>query len=260
MFANALSSPGRIMSEIVALNIIVLLAGFTQGFTGFGSVLVALPLLTLFLDVRTAVPLVILFSLIINIVLFFQVHKYLNFARIRVLLAASIPGIFCGVYILKRFPTLYLEVVIGVILVTFPIYLLRAKEPVRELGGGWSWLLGFLSGLLGGSIAASGPPVIVYTSLQPWDKHRVKSTLVGYFLLSTVAMIAVQGFNGLITEEVTSYFLAGCPVLVISVLAGSFLFEKVGSGAYRKLLNFLLVGLGSFMLLKVIAASLSSSG
>jgi uncharacterized membrane protein YfcA len=240
------------MSEMVVFNIVILLAGFTQGFTGFGSVLVALPLLTLFLDVRMAVPLVTLFSLVINIVLFFQVHKYLNFSRIRVLFAASIPGIFCGVYILKKFPTLYLEAVIGVILITFPIYLLRAKKPVREMAGGWPWLFGFMSGLLGGSIAASGPPVIIYTSLQPWDKHRVKSTLVGYFLLSTIAVIVVQGFNGLITEEVTSYFLAGYPVLVISVLAGSLLFERVESGSYRKILNVLLVGLGCFMLVKVV--------
>jgi uncharacterized membrane protein YfcA len=244
------------MSEMVFFNIVILLAGFTQGFTGFGSVLVALPLLTLFLDVRMAVPLVTLFSLVINIVLFFQVHKHLNFARIRLLFAASIPGIFCGVYILKEFPTLYLEAVIGVILVTFPTYLLRAKEPVREMRGGWPWLFGFLSGLLGGSIAASGPPVIIYTSLQPWDKHRIKSTLVGYFLLSTIAVIIVQGINGLITEEVTSYFLAGYPVLVISVLAGSLLFERVESGSYRKILNVLLVGLGCFMLVKIVAASL----
>lgn len=248
------------MSEMVVFNIVILLAGFTQGFTGFGSVLVALPLLTLFLDVRMAVPLVTLFSLVINIILFFKVHKHLNFARIRVLLAASIPGIFCGVYILKKFPTLYLEAVIGVILVIFPIYLLKTKEPVKETAGGWPWLFGFLSGMLGGSIAASGPPVIVYTSLQPWDKHRVKSTLVGYFLLSTIVVIIVQGINGLITEEVTSYFLAGYPVLVISVLGGSFLFERVGSGTYRKLLNFLLVGLGCFMVLKVIAASLFYHG
>jgi uncharacterized membrane protein YfcA len=240
------------MSETVALNIVVLLAGFTQGFTGFGSVLVALPLLTLFLEVRTVVPLVTLFSLVINIVLFFQVHKQLNFARIWILLGASVPGIVCGVYILRKFPARYLEVVIGVILIAFPLYLFRVKEPVGELKGGWPWLFGFLSGLLGGSIAASGPPVIVYSSLQPWDKHEVKSTLVGYFLLSTLGVIVVQGLNGLITEEVTSYFMAGYPVLVVSVLAGSLLFQKVGSGTYRAVLNYFLAGLGCFMVLKVL--------
>ena len=241
------------MSETVLFNLIILLAGFTQGCTGFGSVLVALPLLTLFLDVRVVVPLVTLFSLCINIILFFQVYKHLNFARIRVLFAASVPGIFCGVYILKNFPTFYLEALIGVILVTFPLYRLRAKEPAREIAGGWPWLFGFLSGLLGGSIAASGPPVIIYTSLQPWDKHRIKSTLVGYFLLSTVVVVAVQGANHLITKEVTSYFFSGYPALIVSVLAGSFLFERVDSGSYRKALTVLLFLLGCFMLIKVFA-------
>ncbi len=239
------------MSETVLFNLIILLAGFTQGFTGFGSVLIALPLLTLFLDVRVVVPLVTLFSLCINIVLFFQVHKHLKFGRVRVLLAASVPGIFCGVYILKNFPTIYLETLIGALLVTFPLYLIRAKEPVRESARGWPWLFGFLSGLLGGSIAASGPPVIIYTSLQPWDKHQVKSTFVGYFLFSSVAVVAVQGANRLITEEVTSYFLAGYPALIVSVLAGSLLFERVDSRSYRKVLTGMLILLGCVMLARV---------
>ena len=241
------------MSEVLLLNVIVLMAGFTQGFTGFGSVLIALPLLTLFLDVRLVVPLVTLFSLVINIILFLQVYKQIQFDKVRILLVASLPGIFGGVYILKHFPTVYLELVIGMVLIFFPVYLLKKKAPVKESARGWPLLFGFLSGLLGGSIAASGPPVIIYTSLQPWDKHRIKSTLVGYFLLSTVAVIVVQGANGLITDEVTSWFLAGYPILVVSVLGGSLLFKKVDSGTYRKLMMLLLIGLGCFMVLKVVA-------
>jgi len=48
--------PSQLSSLLLCL--IALLAGFTQGLSGFGSVLVALPLLVLFLDLNLAVPLV----------------------------------------------------------------------------------------------------------------------------------------------------------------------------------------------------------
>jgi hypothetical protein len=46
------------METLLYLVIIMLMAGFIQGFSGFGSVLLSLPLLAIFLDVKTAIPLV----------------------------------------------------------------------------------------------------------------------------------------------------------------------------------------------------------
>ena len=69
-----------------------LLAGFIQGFSGFGSVLVALPILLTALPVRTAVPLVSLMALAINAVMVSRLRGHMRKEPIRILLACSIPG------------------------------------------------------------------------------------------------------------------------------------------------------------------------
>jgi uncharacterized membrane protein YfcA len=241
------------MADNIYFHLIILAAGFTQGFTGFGSALIMLPLLTMLLGVKTVVPLVILLGLCINVILLPQVFRYVDWKRIITLLTANVPGILVGVYILKTMSTGFLEMVIGVLLVAFPSYLMSRGVPQREVARGWVWPVGFLSGVLGGSVGAGGPPVIIYTAMQPWGKHAIKSTLVGFFLLTSIVASVAQAAGGLVTREVLSLFASGLSALVMGVFAGSYLFGRVDSDAYRKVLNVLLILLGVFMLGKALS-------
>ncbi len=240
------------MAGNIYFHLIILVAGFTQGITGFGSALIMLPMLTLFVGIKTVIPLVTLLGACINVILFLQIHRHLEWKRVHILLMASAPGILCGVYILKVMSTSFLELVVGVLLVTFPVYLMWKGVPDREISAGWAWPVGFLSGILGGSVNAGGPPVIIYTALQPWGKLPLKSTLVGFFLVTSMAIGAVQGAGGFMTRAVLVLFAAGLPALVTGVLAGSYLFDRIDSVAYRKVLNVLLILLGVFMLGKAV--------
>jgi uncharacterized membrane protein YfcA len=240
------------MTDNIYFHLIVLIAGFTQGFTGFGSALIMLPLLTLLIGVKTVVPMVILLGLCINVVLLLQIHRHLEWKRVRVLFTAAVPGIFSGVYILKTMSTGFLELAIGGVLIVFPCYLMSRGVPEREIAPVWVWPVGFLSGVLGGSVSAGGPPVIIYTAMQPWGKLPIKSTLVGFFLLTSMVTCVVQAASGFMTREVLVLFAGGLPALVTGVLAGSYLFDRIDSGAYRKVLNVLLILLGVFMVGKAI--------
>jgi len=240
------------MENIYFFIIIIFLAGFTQGFSGFGSMLISLPLLTLFLEVKTVIPVVSLFGLCINIILFIQIREHIQWGRVKVLLLSSIPGLLCGVYILRSVRSDALELVIGVLIILFPIYLLITGTKERTISNGWGWFFGFCSGILGGSIGANGPPVIIYTSLQPWGKYRMKSTLVAFFLVSGVGISSLHAANHFITTRVLNLFLTGLPSLVVGVLAGSYLFGKFEARIYRNILSVLLIFLGCFMVLKII--------
>lgn len=238
------------MAENLLFYLIALLAGFTQGFAGFGSVLVGLPLLTIIMDVRTAVPLMCLLALCISTILSIQLRQHCHWGRVRVLLVWAVPGIVVGVYALKNVPASLLELVIGVVLVLFPLYLLRSDSPHRGIPERWAWAFGFLSGILGGSIGANGPPVIIYTTQQPWGKYPVKSVLVWYFFFSGIGISSVHAMSGLITARVLHLFLSGLPALVTGVLTGAYLFGRIDSQSYRKVLQILLILLGVFMVVK----------
>jgi len=139
------------------------------------------------------------------------------------------------------------------VLIAFPVWLMFRGVPSRELPTGWAWIAGFLSGVLGGSVGAGGPPVIIYTALQPWGKFPIKSTLVGFFLATSIAAGVVQAGLGLMTGEVLVLFASGLPALVTGVMTGSYLFGRINSDGYRKVLNILLMLLGVVMVIKSIA-------
>ncbi len=236
--------------ELLYLAAVAFLAGFTQGLSGFGSVLVSLPLVVLFWDIRTAVPLVSLLALCITTTLTVQLRAHVRWGRILPLLIAALPGMAVGTLLLKRVRATYLEFLIGVILTSFAVYLFSARPRQRELAAAWKWVAGFVSGILGGSIGANGPPVIIYTSMQPWDKNPAKSILVGYFMVAGVGISSIHASFGLITPEVLDLFTVGFLPVMAGVLTGSHLFGRMNTAAYRKVVTVLLLILGLSMLVK----------
>jgi len=78
------------MQTYVLICLIVFLAGFTQGLSGFGSILLSLPLFAIFLDIKTVIPLVALIAFCITLILFIQLWEHLDLKKIYPL--------FCGAF------------------------------------------------------------------------------------------------------------------------------------------------------------------
>ncbi len=146
--------------HLIPVCLAALAAGLTQGLAGFGSVLVALPLLVFFLDLPTAVPLASIWGMTINVMLLAGLWRQVRAARILPLTLAALPGVPLGVYLLRQVPVRLLELSLGLVLIGFSGYVILSRGRTKVLGRGWEYLAGFLSGCLGGSLAASGPPVI----------------------------------------------------------------------------------------------------
>ena len=238
------------MFETIALASIVVVAGFLQGLTGFGFALVALPLLGLFIDIKTSIPLIIMLALCISVALSVQLRSSINFKSIYTLMAATIPGIPLGVYALKNIPAEYLAITLGIIMVSFTSYQLLAKPAPRHLGIFPTALAGFLSGIIGGSIGAGGPPVIIYSTIQPWSKNQAKATLTFYFAISGALISMTHAYSGLITQEVMHLFLISLPSLAIGIFLGTFAYTRISDHGYKKLAFVLVFILGCAMIYK----------
>ena len=238
------------MSAIFPLLIIIFFAGFTQGLSGFGSIMVSLPLLAIFLDIKTVIPLISLYALVINAILLFQLYKSLNVKRLTVMLAATVPGIPTGVFLLKNIPAAYLQLALGVVLVLFGAYALFLKLPKLRTGRKSEIAAGFLAGCLGGSIGANGPPIIIYTAVQPWTKDEIKCSLAGYFFTAGIGISSTHALSGLITGQVLTYFFLGLISLILGVFAGSKMYGKISDIAYKKAICVLILALGVIMVLK----------
>lgn len=236
------------MNEYILLIGITFLAGFTQGLSGFGSILLALPLLTLFLDIKTVIPLAALHGLLTTSILFIQLRRSLDWKKILPLFVGSIPGIPLGVYYLKHMNTDVIQLTMGMILVSYALFNLTFRPVMWELKTAGASVTGFLAGCLGGALGAAGPPVIVYTSLQPWTKDMIKATLQGFYLASGLVVVALHALNGLTTMPVLRYFLISVPALILGTYVGSFFYGRINDQTYKKVMLILIAVLGAFLI------------
>ncbi len=238
------------MYEYFLLCLIIAFAGFTQGFSGFGAVLVSLPCLTTLLPIKTVVPLVNLMSCCINLILIVQLRHHLHWPKILPLLLASLPGIPLGVYFLKTVAPWKLELLLGAVLISFPFYSRYTKTGERCIHSGWAYLAGFCSGCLGGSLGTNGPPIVIYTALQSWDKDAMKATLVGFFFIAHLGAVGFQAYSGLVTAKVVTMVFWSLPFLALGVFCGSFCYTKTASESYRRVIMVMLFALGLFLMVK----------
>ncbi|MBW1613835.1 MAG: sulfite exporter TauE/SafE family protein [Deltaproteobacteria bacterium] len=236
------------MQTYILICLIVFFAGFTQGLSGFGSILLSLPLLAIFLDIKIVIPLVAIYGVSITIILLVQLQKYLDWQKIFPLFLGALPGIPIGVYFLKKLDKGMIQWILGIMLISYSLYSLFFRSTNKGIREGWAYLFGFLSGCLGGALSASGPAVIVYTSLQAWSKDKVKVTLQGFFMVSGMVVIFFHALSGLTTVTVLRFFLVSLPLLFLGTYTGSFFYGKIKEKNYKRVMLILLAFLGGFII------------
>lgn len=239
------------MITALLIGLIFLLAGFVQGLTGFGSALVAMPLLSLIIDIKTAVPLCMLCSVLITSTLALQLKDHVSLRKILPLSVGSIPGILIGVTLLKAVDSTIIKVMLGLLIAAYSLYSLAVKTKKRRLHPAWSLLAGFLAGAIGAAFSAGGPPVIIYTTLNDWNKHEIKATLTGFFLINSYLVSIVHGLSGVTTNQVLIYFAIAAPLVLTGTLGGGYLFRFMRGSRYRQAISVFLLIMGIIMIVPV---------
>lgn len=236
-------------SSLCAIGIIFLLAGFIQGVTGFGSALVAMPLLCLFIDVKEAIPLCMLSSLIITTVLAVKLKSHIDRKKILPLCLSSLPGILLGTTILTQIDARIISFLLGLLLTTYSIYSLACSPRPRSLRPAWGYVAGFSSGAIGAAFSAGGPPTIIYAALNNWGKDDIKATLTGFFVFNAIITASVHAITGLTTPAVLESFAVSAPCALVGTLSGSICYGLLPRTTYMKSIFTFLIIMGLSMML-----------
>jgi uncharacterized membrane protein YfcA len=237
------------MLTLILISLIFLLAGFIQGLSGFGSALFAMPLLTIFIDVKIAVPLCMLHSFIIASYLSLQLKDYMEREKILPLIVGSLPGIYIGITFLKNAESTLIQMLIGILIISYGIYSLVFHPGPRKIHRIWSYIAGFGTGFIGSAFSAGGPPAIIYTTLTGWSKDHIKATLTGFFFVGSLITALAHAVSGLTSSLVIQYFLISAVFVLSGVIMGSRLYNKINQQAYIRSILISLIILGLMMII-----------
>ncbi|MCL2381793.1 MAG: sulfite exporter TauE/SafE family protein [Treponema sp.] len=230
--------------EIIFGMIIILVAGFIQGLTTFGLSLVAIPFLILIIPLQQIVPIIVVLALLTNSLVLYNARKNISFKKFIPLLLAAILFLPVGAHSLRYMNTDYLKLVFGILVTGFSLLLIMKKTfPIKHEKAGYM-ATGSLSGFLNGSLSISGPPVVLFLSIQGVSKDAFRANITLYFMILNTVTVAIFLAHGLLNRAVFEQILYLAPALVVGVLAGIRVSRNLKDETFKKVVLILLVATG----------------
>jgi uncharacterized membrane protein YfcA len=231
---------------------IVMAAGFIQGLSGFGSAIIAIPLLSFFLDMHTAVPLVTMLGIIIGLINTRELIQHSQYRRLAPLIISALAGIPIGVVFITSMRESIVLLILAILLISYSLYTMRGLKIQLFSHPYFAYVSGFFSGWLGATLSISGPPIIFYTTAQDWPAKEKKSLLASYFLL--VSILTAIGFyiSGMLNDRVMILFGYSVIPLIVGTYLGIMAFNKMVSTYQTTIINLFVFCLGIILLVKLI--------
>ncbi len=223
------------------LVIIFFAAAFTQGLSGFGFNLLAMPFLVLIFGIEYSAPLVSLASFAVIAPLLYRYRSKINLEAVWRLAAAALVAIPLGVASIGRVNGALLEGILGITLIAYASYALFDFRLPMLSGPNWAYGFGFLSGLLGGAFTTTGPPVIIYADVRRWEPQAFKANLQAYFLFAAVIISISHAFSANYSRPILLVALATVPAVVLGMWSGAQLSDHLAPAIFRKIVLVLLI-------------------
>ncbi|MHB9100817.1 MAG: sulfite exporter TauE/SafE family protein [Sulfuricella sp.] len=229
----------------------LLLAYFIRGITGFGSGLIAVPLLAHFLPLQFVVPFVLVLDFSASIVLGGKTREQIDWNELKPLLPFGAAGVMLGVTLLIHMPREPLLIGLGIFVLIFGIRALLNIHGETTISRWWAIPAGLTGGTVGALFGTGGPPYIIYLSHRLKDKAKLRATFSGLFTLEGGLRIVTFLAAGLLLQDgIFTALLAALPVMALGLYLGHRVHLGISSRQMLRLVGLLLVGSGLSLLWK----------
>jgi uncharacterized membrane protein YfcA len=240
--------------HLALILVVVTLAGLIQGLAGFGSALVAVPLLALLMPMERVVPLMMLVGICLSLLNLLHLHQALRLAPLVRVLAGYLLGTPVGLLLLTRAPESLVLGLLGLIIGAYALFSLAGLSPDYRWLREQRFAVGALSGALGAAFGTNGPPVILHVSAHAdWSADQQKAALTLFFLAAGCISGLALAAGGLLTVPVFGLLLWCLPALLAGSLLGVALYRRLGAHDYRRLVFSLLLAMALLLLWRALA-------
>ena len=237
--------------EIAFAIVIIFFAHVIKGLSGFGSGLIAIPLLALFLPVIFIVPVLGLLSYSGTILQSFTLRKHIEWRVILPLIPFSLLGITAAVWVLSNVDADTLVLCLGIFVFLYAIYSLLPIPDIKE-NPYWTVLAGAFGGLVGALFGTGGPFYVIYLKTRGLNKTQFRASIASIFLIDGGARIVGYASTGLYTPQVLSLVAMLFPVLLIGMYTGHHLHIKINQKQFNLVISIMLLFSGLLLIYKAI--------
>jgi uncharacterized membrane protein YfcA len=205
---------------------VLLLAYWVRGMAGFGSGLIAVPLLTLAWPVTVVVPLVVALDYIGSASQGIRNVDEVSWREQLVLIPFMVAGVALGLWVLRAVSTE-----------------LRGSRVAATY-------CGFLGGLVGTLFGTGGPFYVIYLNLRGLARPAFRATFAMNFLIDGGVRLGAFAAAGLFGRQTLGYLLAALPIAGAGLYVGGRIQTGLSPRAFQIVIRLLLLVSGVALLLK----------
>lgn len=233
-------------------------AGFVKGATGMGFPLMATPMLTLLLDIRMAIVVLLLPSVVMDLSQIFRGgFPAAIFRRFSSMFLFALAGVFLGTWELARLPLWVLNLILGTVVIlfagsglfAFTLATPRRAEPVM------SPVMGFAGGFSLGLTNTMGPVMALYLHGLGLPKADFVKAISTTFIMAKFWQVAAISTWGLFTAEAVKLSLFVTAFVLVSFYLGLRAQDRIRQKTFNRAILVLLIGTGLMLVYRALNAA-----
>ncbi|CUA82944.1 sulfite exporter TauE/SafE family protein [Pseudidiomarina woesei] len=217
--------------EYLIIIAIMFLGACLQGITGFGSGLIAVPLLTLLLPLTVITPTLSVVNFVMATYLAWALRHHVRFKQWRALLLSGIIGTLMGNYLLAYMRLDWLQMAMAIMIFLVAVLFWFGLQWRHQSGAPLQTMTGLLAGFSNGALTLGGPPVVLFLTGNGLERLAFRATLTVFFWALAVTNIISFGVQGRYQLEQLTLLAS----LLVGAISGAWLGHKV-SGYLSELL------------------------
>ncbi|MFT6408152.1 MAG: putative membrane protein YfcA [Arenicella sp.] len=242
------------MSDPIFIFVIfaLILSAFIKGSLGMGFSTICLAMLANVIELKTAISIVVLPSMLSNAMVMIEAGNLRISLRLFLsMILAAIPGMAIGLQLLRQSDNTLSISILALVLIVY---------------GCWGWanhqfrindkfvpklnpLVGFTTGIVNGATGSQIFPVMPYLLSLNISKDVLVQTINLSFTVNSLIMLGfLYNMNTLDTDSIFTYALGVVPV-AIGVWLGGKVRKRIPEARFKKIVMALIVSLGLLLLL-----------
>jgi uncharacterized membrane protein YfcA len=232
----------------------ILFAYTIFGMSGFGSTVIAVPILANWLPLTFLVPLMALGDLVAAVAVGGSNRKHVSTAELGRLLPFMIGGIVLGVTALVNVPQAPLKVGLGLFAVAVGLHSIANPSSKDTISAWWCVPAGTIAGVLAAVFGAGGPVNVAYLAGRLREKAQIRSTVSVIISVSATLRTVLYAVAGLVLKAgLLAVFAMGIPFAWAGIALGSRIHTGFTNEQMRRVVGAMLVASGTVLLARLLS-------
>jgi len=249
------------MSELAQLPLLfwvvapltILFAYTVFGMSGFGSTVIAIPILANWLPLTYLVPLMALGDLVAAAFVGGTNRRHVSAAELKRLLPFMILGIGLGVTLLVNLPQQPLKAGLALFAMGVGLHSILNPSPKGTISPWWCIPAGTVAGMLAAVFGAGGPVNVAYLAGRLRDKGQIRSTVSVIISVSATLRTVLYAVAGLVLKAgLLAGFILAVPFAWAGIALGSRIHTGFTNEQMRRVVGGVLMASGAVLLARTL--------